>query len=40
MCSTAIIENNKIIIRGMSTGVSNSADVKVLVWGYGKPVTK
>lgn len=39
-CSAAFIENNKITIRGMSTGIPTNADVKVLVWGYGKPVAK
>jgi hypothetical protein len=39
-CSVAFIKNNKITIRGMSTGSPNSTDVNVLVWGYGKPVAK
>lgn len=39
-CSAVFIKDNKITIRGMSTGYSYSADVKVLVWGYGKPVAK
>lgn len=39
-CSAAFIKNNKIIVRGMSTGTPTRIEVKVLVWGYGKPVAK
>lgn len=39
-CSAAFIGNNKITIRGMSTGSPTSTEVKVLVWGYGKPGAK
>lgn len=39
-CSAAFIGNNKITIRGMSTGAPTSTEVKVLVWGYGKPGAK